>query len=451
MRIFIYFLLVFACFGFLSNPYLNTAGTDSSIFLYVARMLNNGLVPYLHVFDHKGPLIYFIDALGWLISPTSFLGIFILDSFIFLLAMYLTYKLARRYVSADIAISVIFPISAIYHLLACGGNMPEMYIIVFALISYLICIQENAWSMLDCIVMGLCVGAIFMLKLNMITVACPIGLCWLWRQNKTKALIGLIIGFMLVFAPIMLYFWVNDALYSFWEVYIVYNKIYSGSLNLLPEINRGFFIVAFIFFVAVYQYFFYDGSKKLKSIIQLNLMYFFIAWAMVILSGGTFRYYGPILPACILPLSLLYCKLNKLLRHIATTVAVSILIIAIMQRNLCHNNDDKILAMNELKSKITDFNSVTVMGCDCLVYLYLNAQTPTRFPFQGTISVASSAYRDCMLNDIKCGKSEYIIVPAGTFDKNALLDMSWASKSIPMYYHAASKTGIYTLYKRNKR
>jgi hypothetical protein len=56
-----------------------------------------------------------------------------------------------------------------------------------------------------------------------------------------------------------------------------------------------------------------------------------------------------------------------------------------------------------------------------------------------------------MLNDIKCGKSEYIIVPAGTFDKNALLDMSWASKSIPMYYHAASKTGIYTLYKRNKR
>ena len=78
MRIFIYFLLVFACFGFLSNPYLNTAGTDSSIFLYVARILNNGLVPYLHVFDHKGPLIYFIDALGWLISPTSFLGIFIL-------------------------------------------------------------------------------------------------------------------------------------------------------------------------------------------------------------------------------------------------------------------------------------------------------------------------------------------------------------------------------------
>ena len=55
------------------------------------------------------------------------------------------------------------------------------------------------------------------------------------------------------------------------------------------------------------------------------------------------------------------------------------------------------------------------------------------------------------LCDIKCGKSEYIIVPAGTFDKNALLDMSWASKSIPMYYHAASKTGIYTLYKRNKR
>ena len=41
-------------------------GRDSSVFLYVARRIQDGGVPYRDVWDHKPPLIYLIGLLaGW--------------------------------------------------------------------------------------------------------------------------------------------------------------------------------------------------------------------------------------------------------------------------------------------------------------------------------------------------------------------------------------------------
>ena len=40
------------------------AATDSDVFFVIGRALRSGLIPYRDMFDHKGPLIYFIDAVG---------------------------------------------------------------------------------------------------------------------------------------------------------------------------------------------------------------------------------------------------------------------------------------------------------------------------------------------------------------------------------------------------
>src|SRR2546426_12263930 len=39
-------------------------GRDSSVFLYVARQVQEGGVPYRDVWDHKPPLIYYLDVIG---------------------------------------------------------------------------------------------------------------------------------------------------------------------------------------------------------------------------------------------------------------------------------------------------------------------------------------------------------------------------------------------------
>ena len=64
------YLYIFFCsllFSFLcSNNPLQKGYTltDSSVFTYVAKVIIAGGMPYRDTFDHKGPLIYLIDACG---------------------------------------------------------------------------------------------------------------------------------------------------------------------------------------------------------------------------------------------------------------------------------------------------------------------------------------------------------------------------------------------------
>ena len=43
-------------------------GDDSAVFQVVGKAWTNGKIPYIQAFDHKGPFIFFVEALGYLIG-----------------------------------------------------------------------------------------------------------------------------------------------------------------------------------------------------------------------------------------------------------------------------------------------------------------------------------------------------------------------------------------------
>lgn len=93
--------------------YTKIASHDSSMFQYFGRLMNHGYVPYVDMFDHKGPLLFFINALG----HVSFHGIeflwFIETISIFVTLMF-TYLSARFFVHSGVAgVAVLFT-SVIY-------------------------------------------------------------------------------------------------------------------------------------------------------------------------------------------------------------------------------------------------------------------------------------------------------------------------------------------------
>ena len=49
---------------------------DVNCFFTVGRGITHGMVPYLDLYDQKGPILYFVYALAALISESSFLGVF---------------------------------------------------------------------------------------------------------------------------------------------------------------------------------------------------------------------------------------------------------------------------------------------------------------------------------------------------------------------------------------
>lgn len=63
-------------------------------FLSVGREILNGKVIYRDLFEHKGPLTYFIHAAAALISETSFLGIYLIEIVSLTVFLIFAYKTA---------------------------------------------------------------------------------------------------------------------------------------------------------------------------------------------------------------------------------------------------------------------------------------------------------------------------------------------------------------------
>ena len=53
-------------------------GGDSAQFQTIGKGWSMGMIPYKNMFDHKGPIIFFVDMLGFLLTGTSF-GIMLLQ------------------------------------------------------------------------------------------------------------------------------------------------------------------------------------------------------------------------------------------------------------------------------------------------------------------------------------------------------------------------------------
>ena len=72
-----------------SSPlYAANFWTDTNIYFTIGRGMTRGLMPYRDLFDHKGPLLFMLYALGAAISDTSFIGVFILETLSLAAAVY---------------------------------------------------------------------------------------------------------------------------------------------------------------------------------------------------------------------------------------------------------------------------------------------------------------------------------------------------------------------------
>lgn len=90
----------------------------------MGQLIQNGGTPYVDFFDHKGPVLYFINALGEGIVPGG-LGIFFLQIVSSFIVFIYIYKLAHLFVSKLRAIIVLLLSVFIYSLLMEEGDICE--------------------------------------------------------------------------------------------------------------------------------------------------------------------------------------------------------------------------------------------------------------------------------------------------------------------------------------
>lgn len=232
-----------------------TYGGDSSIFIVVGKAIIEGKILYKDIFDHKGPILFFINALGYSLGGIK--GIFFLQIINLTIIQILIYRISLLFHPSRLL--AIIPIVGMYILFASSiddGDVSEEYSIPFVLLSlyffikYCISSKDYIHPPVYAFIYGISLMFIALIRLNNgVAIGCIVLAVIVQLiikkhyKNLFKNIYFFILGAFLIFILTSIYFIVNDAFDEFIYATFIFNYKYSGayprpSLLSQPEIIK---------------------------------------------------------------------------------------------------------------------------------------------------------------------------------------------------------------------
>jgi len=295
--------------GTLANPFVTDTSRDSGIFLYIAQLILKGKMPYVAAWENKGPLIFYINALGLFLTDGSRWGIWLME-FIFLFAAgWVFYKLTKS-LFGDLAsiFGTFMWILAAGNVLQ-GGNLSEEYALPFSLAAawfYWKSIADSQRKLYP-ILVGVTLGLNILLRPNNIGMHLAIVLAFALGSFFAREF-GLLLrralfiaeGLALVLVPACIYFAARGALTEMFKVAVLFNFQYSDSFNLVRMLNgvadgaRGVGL-PFVFLSVLGYLFalvdFVNGNSPSRGFLLLLLLSWPIEAVLSTLSGRNYPHY----------------------------------------------------------------------------------------------------------------------------------------------------------------
>lgn len=219
------------------SPLSRPPNTDSGVFLYIGRQIVNGNFPYLDVWDHKGPLLYYLNAAGLRAANGQAWGVWGIEFFLLTLALFFVFDLV--YAVGGVLAAAGAVLSGFYFLkLFVLGNLTEEYYLFFAcLIFYLFYLANKATGnqRVLFLLIGLAAAGGFLLRPNNIgaPLAVMIALAIIDLRRKDYNLFFeksgfFLIGFLILNLIFIVYFGFHGVLSNYIDQVFVYNLVYSG-------------------------------------------------------------------------------------------------------------------------------------------------------------------------------------------------------------------------------
>lgn len=272
---------------------------DSGIFQEMGVCLAQGGTPYVDLFDHKGPVLWFIQALGILISPQW--GIMILQTLFLSATLILWYKSIHILTQRQIA-SLLLSFLGLFFLMAFyqRGNLCEEWSLPFISLPILLYIlrwrTESSYKHIDCLIIGLCVGILAMIRLN--NTAPIIGFviwhfiyCIKSKENKRLWIDILIIccGIVIVLFACSLFYYIKAKWNGVNEMFygtFIFNFHYFGDKNQLQftSLLQPYIIpIAFVILTSIPLFYSKDKTRICIPCI--------ISYIITILAIGSFEFW----------------------------------------------------------------------------------------------------------------------------------------------------------------
>ncbi len=326
----IYFVLLLLSVAFVTifststSPLLagKVMGVDSSIFMVIGKNWADGYLPYVTAWDHKGPMIFLANAIGYLLTGNH-LGVYLIQILSLFITLLFTFKSFRLFMPSRRSFAfttlILLALAINYE----TGNLVEEYILPLMAVFYYWVLKhlyidgESKKSLLIIAFMGgLILAFSFLSRLTNalgVCLGCLVLFVYLIRDkqyDRAWAAAGAFIGgFALLALPVIIYFWANDALYDMWYASTVFNVTNSQVVG--GRIMESPFYVMYYFLK-----FFHGFFLLIPVIILFKKRSFKDAWTWLALAAGPLMWIAP---------STLYAHYGMIILPLSTVAIILLL------------------------------------------------------------------------------------------------------------------------------
>lgn len=240
-----FFILLFATRS--SFLYPCNDWNDANSYFSVGKALFNGKVPYRDVFDQKGMYLYFFYGLSYLVSHTTFAGVFLLelilgtaDIFGICHILFLYVKKSTAMVLAPMVLAACFASESFYW----GGSAEEVCLpfliggLYLSLRYFKRDYPQREMKKKTLFAAGLMAGMVANIKFTSLGFffAWMMGIAFSFLARKdfwgaVKACFVFLFGMAIPFVPWFLYFALHHALYDWYWGYVWINVFAYSNLN----------------------------------------------------------------------------------------------------------------------------------------------------------------------------------------------------------------------------
>jgi hypothetical protein len=229
---------------------------DSSAYLYIGSQISIGKIPYIDLFDHKGPILYLINTMPFLFG-NSWTLIYLIEGAMLGITTLIIFKISRNIINDTYGYLIASAYMLSFLTVFKGGNLPETYTLFILSISYFFILyninfeEKQNLNTLKYLFfwLGVAIGLIALIKISNILGILFLSIFFAFdRRGVSKKFIFLImLGVIAVIFPVMIWLEINSAFQEFINQYLLFNFSYIDNEDLKSRfINSSALIIYFI-------------------------------------------------------------------------------------------------------------------------------------------------------------------------------------------------------------
>ena len=459
------------------NPFgLAAIDSDTSVYLTIARGITEGKVPYRDFFDNKGPLLYLLSVPGMFLG--RFTGVWITGLIFVGVSVFFAYKtslfFADRF-SAFFGVVFSFIVFKIFYYEVAGADyaIPFMIISLYIFTKYYF--KKTEPSIIELITLGICFSSSILIRINLFPLW--LGFCLgitaesIIKRNFSslfRYILWFITGIIIIFIPIVLYLYINNALLD----YLIQNLVVGSSRGLQDSSIRNFAKSFFTIIGKNYSFtplligslwiIKYINTKQLFYYICFTLSFFFSVFFLAII-GTNYDHYNMVLVPYFVPafsffIQNIFNYLNNLKYKKAAVVFFLCIVfsgeilsgISYSITQITSRSREEYIDLGKIIDQNTvDGDEIISLGINRRIYLFTNRSPASRFIYQLSGAQYYNETIPEFLSDI-ISKRPAVIVIRKDNDRYDYLP-EWYSPIYEMIkkdYYILTDAGNYFLFKK---